>query len=364
MSQNEFSCFFKGEFMPFAEAKVGVMTHALNYGTGCFEGIRAYWNAQHEQLYLLKAQPHFERLHRSCRILRIKLPYSAEDLVHITTELVQRNGYREDVYVRPLAFKSTEMIGVRLHDVDDELCIFTSPMGNYIEIDNGIRCGVSSWRRIGDNMIPPAAKVTGLYVNSALAKTEALENGYDEAIMLTDAGEVSEGSAENIFLVSGGQLVTPAKSENILVGITRQAVLELAHEELGMEVVERSVARSELYTADEVFLCGTGAQIAPVVEIDRRPVGNGVVGPISRRLQDVYFGAVRGLISKYASWLRPVYTPAAQGNGAAGEDARGAAPVAGEAQLHPAPGSTPPARPDPAGPRGTGATVQTVRAPR
>ena len=307
MSQSEMQCFFKGRFMPFAEARVGVMTHALNYGTGCFEGIRAYWNADHEQLYLLKAGEHFERLHRSCRVLRIKLPYSVAELADIAEEVVRRNGYREDVYVRPLAFKSTEMIGVRLHDVEDALCIYTAPMGNYIEIDNGIRCGVSSWRRIADNMIPPAAKVTGLYVNSALAKTEAIENGYDEAIMLTDAGYVSEGSAENIFLVIGGQIVTPARAENILIGITRQAVIQLAQEELGLEVVERQVARSELYTADEVFLCGTGAQISPVIEIDRRPIGEGTVGPVSRRLQDVYFGAVRGLNPKYAAWLRPVY---------------------------------------------------------
>lgn len=306
MSQSELVCFFQGRFMPFADAKVSVMTHALNYGTGCFEGIRGYWNVAHQQLYLLKMEAHYERLHRSCKTLRIKLPYSVQELCDLTVELVRRNRYREDVYVRPLAFKSKEMIGVRLHDVEDAFCIYTDPMGNYIET-GGIRCGVSSWRRIGDNMIPPAAKVTGLYVNSALAKTEALENGYDEAIMLTETGHVSEGSAENIFLVIGGQLVTPARSENILVGITRQAVIDLARDELGLEVVERQVARSELYTADEVFLCGTGAQVSPVIEIDHRPIGTGTVGPISRRLQELYFDAVRGHNPKYRSWLRPVY---------------------------------------------------------
>lgn len=299
-------CFFKGQFMPFVDAKVGVMTHALNYGTGCFEGIRAYWNGTHEELYLLKAEAHFERMHRSCRVLRIDLPYAVAELADITTELVRRNGYREDVYVRPLAFKSREMIGVRLHDIEDGFCIFTAPMGNYIPIDEGIKCGVSSWRRIDDNMIPPAAKVTGLYVNSALAKTEAIENGFDEAIMLTHAGNVSEGSAENIFLVQGNVLITPGKGENILVGITRAAVTELAREELGMQTIERTVSRSELYTSDEIFLCGTGAQISPVTEIDRRKVGDGVVGPVTRRLQDAYFAAVRGENPKYASWVRPV----------------------------------------------------------
>lgn len=305
MSAGEW-CFFKGQFMPFADAKVSVMTHALNYGTGCFEGIRAYWNDAHRELYVLKAEAHFDRMHRSCRVLRIDLPFSSAELADITTELVRRNGYREDVYVRPLAFKSRELIGVRLHDVDDGFCIFTAPMGNYIPIDEGIKCGVSSWRRIDDNMIPPAAKVTGLYVNSALAKTEAIENGFDEAIMLTQAGNVSEGSAENIFLVQGDTLVTPAKGENILVGITRNAVMELAHAELGLRTVERNVARSELYASDEVFLCGTGAQISPVVEIDRRKVGAGTVGPITRRLQGAYFSAVRGEDPRYASWVRPV----------------------------------------------------------
>jgi branched-chain amino acid aminotransferase len=286
------------------------MTHALNYGTGCFEGIRAYWNSGHEELYVLKAEAHYERMHRSCRVLRITLPFSVEELTRITIDLVRRNGYREDVYIRPLAFKSHEMIGVRLHDLEDGFCIFTAPMGNYIPIDNGIKCGVSSWRRIDDNMIPPSAKVTGLYVNSALAKTEAIENGYDEAIMLTHAGHVSEGSAENIFLVQGDTLITPAKGENILVGVTRNAVMELAHAELGIRSVERTVARSELYTSDEVFLCGTGAQISPVIEIDHREVGTGAVGPITRQLQEVYFRAVRGEDPTRHHWVHAVYADA------------------------------------------------------
>lgn len=304
-------CFFKGQFMPYAEAKVGLMTHSLNYGTGCFEGIRAYWNNAHDELYLLKPEAHFERMHRSCRILRINLPHTVAELTAVTLELVKRNGYREDVYIRPMAFKSEEIIGVRLHGLEDGFCIYTAPMGNYIPIDDGIRCGVSSWRRIDDNMIPPAAKVTGLYVNSALAKTEAIEAGYDEAIMLTQAGNVSEGSAENIFLVQGERLITPAKGENILVGITRQAVVDLARTELGIETVERNVGRSELYTSDEIFLCGTGAQISPVTEIDHRKVGMGVVGPITRGLQDVYFKAVRGEDPRYLSWVHPVYSRAA-----------------------------------------------------
>jgi branched-chain amino acid aminotransferase len=316
--------------MPLAEARVGVMTHALNYGTGCFEGIRAYWNPAHEQLYAVKLPEHYQRFRNSCRVMRIGLPYSVPELVELTLELLRRNGYREDVYVRPLAFKSTEMIGVRLHDVADELTIFASPMGNYVET-GGIRCGVSSWRRVDDTMIPPAAKVTGLYVNSALAKTEAIENGFDEAIMLTAAGYVSEGSAENIFLVSGGRLITPSAAEHILVGITRQAVMELARAELGMEVVERQVARSELYSADEVFLCGTGAQVCPVVSVDRRPVGDGTVGPVAQRLQALYFGAVRGELPAYRSWLKPVYARPSGPAAPEGEAGHSAGPATGEA---------------------------------
>ena len=247
-------CYFRGEFIPFAEAKVGVMTHALNYGTGVFEGIRAYWNADRGQLYLLKMQEHYDRLHRSCRMMRIKLPHDVDELCEITRQLVEMNGYREDVYIRPLAFQDEETITPRLHDVSDALTIYTNPMGAYIDVEAGVRVAVSSWRRMDDNMIPPRAKVTGLYVNSALAKTEALENGFDEAIMLTQAGHVSEGSAENIFLLIKGEWVTPAPSENILMGITRDAVMELAREELGIETVERQVGRSELYVADEVIL--------------------------------------------------------------------------------------------------------------
>jgi branched-chain amino acid aminotransferase len=263
VGEREPQCFFKGRFVPFAEAKVGVMTHAFNYGTGCFEGIRAYWNASQGQLHVVKLEAHITRLERSCRFLRIGLPYTADALAAIVLDLLRRNGYREDVYIRPLAYKSTEMIGVRLHDVADELCVFASPMGNYVET-GGIRCGVSSWRRVEDTMIPPAAKITGGYVNSALAKTEAVDNGYDEAIMLTAAGHVSEGSAENVFLFAGGRLITPAPSDHILVGVTRAAVIELGRAELGLAVEERAIGRSELYSADEVFLCGTGAQMTGV----------------------------------------------------------------------------------------------------
>src|SRR5688500_12053763 len=242
--------YFKGAFVEDDQAKSGVKTHAFNYGTGCFEGIRGYWNEQDEQVYVFRLRDHYARLHRSCRILGIGLEKSIEELCELTLELVRRNGYREDVYIRPIAYKSSEIVGVRMHGIEDDLTIFTTPFGKYLPADNGGKCCTSSYRRVDDNAIPARAKVTGIYVNSALAKTEANMNGFDEAIMLTHEGHVSEGSGENIFMVRDGALVTPGASENILEGITRAVVMELARKELGMPTVERQVDRSELYSAD------------------------------------------------------------------------------------------------------------------
>ncbi len=244
--------------------------------------------------------------------MRIELPYTVDDLVEISTELVRRNEQHEDVYLRPVAYKSDEIIGVRLHNLTDSFLLTSEPMGNYVDLV-GLRCGVSSWRRIDDNALPARAKICGSYVNAAFAKTEALQNGFDEAIMLTHDGHVSEGSAENIFLVINGELVTPAPSENILLGITRDTIIKLAAQELGLPTRERQIDRTELYIADEIFLCGTGAQIAPVTEIDHNPVGNGDIGPISRRLQDIYFDIVRGKHPKYSEqWCTPVYSGVTQ----------------------------------------------------
>jgi branched-chain amino acid aminotransferase len=299
--------FFEGEFAHYHDVHIGVMTHALHYGTGCFEGIRSYWNPDREQLFLLQAPAHYQRLHRSARILRMDLPYETDELIEITLELLRRNAYRTDAYVRPLVFKSVEQIGVSLHGLADSLLVYTAPMGNYVEIEGGIRCAVSSWRRIHDCALPARAKVTGGYINSALAKSEALENGFDEAIVLTEAGHVSEGSAENVFLLKDGAFVTPPVTDDILEGVTRGLIIGLIRDELRLPVVERSIDRTELYTCDELFLCGTGAQVSPVIEVDRRPVGDGRVGEFSQELQHLYFSAVRGDNPKYADWSIPVY---------------------------------------------------------
>jgi branched-chain amino acid aminotransferase len=298
--------YFHGEFVPLSDARISVMTHAFNYGTAVFEGIRAYWNADQGQLFGLDLLAHYQRIHRSARILQMEVAQAPDELVAITIELLRRDGLREDAYLRPIVYKSNEAIGVRLHNLQSDLTIFAVPFGKYIDTEAGIRAQVSTWRRTDDNAIPARAKITGSYVNGALAKSEAQLNGFDEAIMLTQEGAVSEGSAENIFLVVDGTLVTPPVTDNVLEGITRRHLLDVAAS-LGIPLVERSVDRTELYTADEVFLCGTGAQLAPVVEIDRRRVGGGVPGPITRRLHEVYFDAVRGRDEAYRHWLTPVY---------------------------------------------------------
>lgn len=298
--------FFEGGFVPFAEARVSVMTHAFMYGTGCFEGIRGYWDEDAGVLAFFRLWDHYRRLARSCRILRIGLRHSVEELCELTAELARRNGDRRDVYVRPIAYKSALQIGPQLNGVADEFTLFMLPFGKYIETERGIRCRTVSWRRPADSVLPARAKVTGLYVNSGLAKTEALEEGYDEAIMLTADGLVAEGSTENLFLVADGTLVTPAVTDAILVGITRDTVLTLATRELGLPVVERHVDRSELYAADECFFCGTGAELSPIVEIDRRAVGTGEIGPVTRRIQALYDDVVHGRHPAYGAWRHPI----------------------------------------------------------
>ena len=299
--------YLDGEMLRYHEAYLPPMTHALHYGTGCFEGIRAYWNPDHKQLYLLQAEAHYARLRRSAAILRLDLPHTNEELVAITLDMLRRNEARTDTYIRPLVFISSEEIGVRLHGLQRSFLIYSAPMGEYIATEGGIRCMTSSWQRVSDAAIPARAKITGSYVNSALAKSEALENGFDEAIMLSQGGHVSEGSAENLFMVRDGVFITPGVTEDILEGITRGLLTGLIRDELGLEVVERSIDRTELYTCDELFLCGTGAQVSPVVSVDRRSVGSGVVGPLTRRLQELYFRAVRGDEPRYRHWLIPVY---------------------------------------------------------
>ena len=299
--------FLNGNFLPIEDAKVGVMTHALHYGTSVFEGIRANWNPEQEKLYVFQPREHYERLLRGCKMLRINLPYTAEDLTQITLDLVEKCGHKQDIYIRPLAFKGAERVAVlKLQDLEDSIVIFTIPLGAYLDLEAAANCCTSSWRRIDHNMMPPNVKVGGNYVNSVLAKTEATLAGFDEAILLTQDGYVAEGTGENIFAFINGQLVTPALSDNILDGITRNAVIEIASNELGINTVERSMRRSELYFADEIFLTGTAAHLTPVGHIDNLAIGSGEIGPITRKLQNLYFDVIRGRIPKYQHWCTAV----------------------------------------------------------
>lgn len=305
--------FFRKQFMPLSEAKVGILTQALHYGTGCFEGIRGNWNSELQKFCLFRIDDHYKRMLEACRILKIDLPYSVDDLCQLTRELLERSGYREDVYIRPLAYKSSETLALHLHNVDDDFLIVVTTFPTYLDTEKGVRCCVSSWRRVDDNMIPPRGKICGIYVNSALAKTEAQENGFDEAILLAHDGHVCEGSGQNIFLVSGGKLITPPPSDNILVGITRDTVIKLAKNELGIDTVERAVDRSELYVAEECFFTGTASDVAPVLEIDRRPVGTGQIGRITAQLQKLFAEVVLGKNPKYSQWYHLFSPESAQG---------------------------------------------------
>jgi branched-chain amino acid aminotransferase len=300
--------YFEGKIVPFTAAKVSIMTHAFNYGTGVFEGIRAYWNEQEAQLFVVRLRDHYRRLLQSTKVLRMQLSLDAEQMSELTIELLRREGYREDVYIRPLAYKANEVIGVRLHNLTDEFAVFATPFGKYIEQQEGAKVCFSSWRRNDDNAIPPRGKVTGAYVNSALIKSEAMLNGFDEAIVLNADGHVSEGSAENFFMVRGGKLITPPVTANILEGITRQAIMDLAKVELGLDTVERQIDRSEVYIADEAFFCGTGVEVTPIGSVDHIRLGDGGVGPITRKVMDMYYNLVHGVDPKYRHWLTPVYT--------------------------------------------------------
>jgi len=298
--------YFHKQFVPLSEAKIGIMTHCLHYGTAVFEGIRGNWNSEQQQIYLFRPKQHYQRMHNGCRVIKINLPYSVDELIQITIEMLQKSGFKEDVYVRPVAYKSAEALGVRLHDVADDFFVFAIPWGRYLDVDKA-KCGVSSWRRPDDNVIPPQAKITGLYANNALAKSDAIEHGFDEAIMLDQAGHISEGTGENIFLVINGKLVTPAIYNNTLMGITRDTAIKLAQNELGIETIERNITRYELYTADECFLTGTAAHITPVAEIDHRKIGNGEIGQITKKLQKIYSDVIRGNNPKYLDWCTAVY---------------------------------------------------------
>ncbi len=297
--------YFEGKIVPEDEAKISIKTNSLHYGTAIFEGIRAYYDKDTDKMWGLFFKEHYQRLFQNMKVLNMEIEENIDDLVEITKELIVINKIKSDIYIRPLVYFADLKISPKLIGYTAKIAIYTYPLGDYIDINEGIKAIVSSWTRLNDNMIPPRLKVAGAYVNSAFSKTEAILAGADEAIVLNKNGYVSEGSAENIFIVRNGKLITPPVSDDILEGITRNAIITIA-KDLGYEVEERHIARTELYVADEVFFCGTGAQVSPVVEIDNRKIGDGKPGKITKEIQNVYFDAVRGKIEKYRDWVIPI----------------------------------------------------------
>ena len=304
-SLDDLIAYFEGDWVALRDAKVSIMTHAFMYGTATFEGIRGYWNEEQGQLYGLFIREHMERIRNSAKMLLMEDLPSVDALVDIVVETVRRNRFREDIYIRPSFYKSTRAIGVRLHHLDHELYVITTPFGNYIDTEKGVRIMTSTWRRNADEALPARGKIVGGYVNMAFQKSEAELNGFDEALVLTPDGHASEASAANLFVVRDGILLTPPVSDDILEGVTRKAIMQLAAD-AGIPVEIRSIDRSELYVCDEVFLCGTGVQISAVVEVDHRAVGTGAIGPVARQISQRYFDAVRGRLPEYLDWLTPI----------------------------------------------------------
>lgn len=300
--------YFQGKIVPIDEAKVSVRTHALNYGTGAFGGVRAYWNDEESELFIFRPLDHFKRVLNSGKLLMMELPYTPESMLEILIELLRKENFRgQDVYIRPLIYKSSEVIGVRLHELECDFTMFAQPFGSYIQNEEGSRVTFSAWRRIDDNMIPARGKISGAYANSALIKTDAMLSGFDEALVLDHNGHISEGSAENFFMVRDGVVITPPVSTNILEGITRRTTMHLLRHELNMEVVEREIDRTEVFIADEAFFCGTGVQMVAITEVDHRKVGDGKMGPVVGQMRKLYFDLVRGKLPKYRDWNVPVY---------------------------------------------------------
>ncbi len=305
--------FFEGKIVPYEDAKVGVLTHALNYGTAAFGGLRAYWNADDEQLYLFRAADHYKRFLNSARLLMMEFEYSPADLTRVTLELIQKEGHRCNIYIRPLAYKSDETIGVKLHGLKSAISIVTLPFERYITNDTDAHVTFSSWRRVDDNMIPARGKISGAYANSSFIKTDAVLAGFDEALVLTQEGHISEGSAMNIFMVRNGQVITPPVTESILEGITRRSAIELLQADQGINVIERPIDRTEVYLCDELFMTGTAAQVTAVTKVDHRNVGSSKMGPVTAQLRQSFDQVVYGRNPKYRDWLSPVY-PAGMGS--------------------------------------------------
>ncbi len=294
--------YYQGKFVPTEQATLTVKNHSFMYGTSLFEGIRGYYLPEEKKVSIFRMREHYERILANSRIFFMTPDASLDELCDLTVELVRQNQPDQDFYIRFTLYKHGVAIGPYLDKVKTDFTIWTHPLGNYVSIDGGLNVCVSSWRRVDDNAIPPCAKAGGAYMNTAIMITDAKRKGYDEVISLTQDGNVSEGSAMNIFLVRKGKLVTPPITENILEGVTRDSILELARNELGLPVEERTIDRTELYRCEEAFFTGTAAQVAPIAQIDNRPVGDGKIGPVTQQIQKLYFDVVKNRVPKYGHW--------------------------------------------------------------
>jgi branched-chain amino acid aminotransferase len=294
--------FFEGKIVPLADAKINIATHGFLYGTAVFGGLRGYWNEEKKRLFVFRPYDHFRRLLHSARMMAMDVKYDEESLIQTTLDVLRTDNWKEDIYLRPTFYKADMGIGVKLHDLKDEFCMFVMKYEKYVNNDTNSHVTFSSWRRIDDNVIPARGKVAGAYANSALIKTDANRSGFDEALVLDHNGHVSEGSAMNIFMLRDGVLVTPPVTDNILEGITRRSIIELARGELGLQVVERSIDRTEVFIAEEMFMTGTAAQVVAITKVDHRPVGTGAMGPITTKLRAVFDDVVRAKNSKYKQW--------------------------------------------------------------
>lgn len=294
---------FNGRIVECEEARVHVLTHALHYGTGVFEGIRGYWDGSN--LHVFRLRDHMVRLVNSAKLVGFNIGYTVEQLVDATIEVIRANGFREDVYIRPIAFVGEGGISLDITGMPVEIAIAAFPFGKYLKAE-GVRVKVVSWRRVPSFSMPVMAKASGIYLNSVIALREARLEGYDEAILLDWRGYVAEGSGENVFIVRRGVIATPPTTASIIEGITRDTVIRIARDE-GYMVEERDITREELLTAEEVFFTGTAAEITPVLEVDGRPVGEGKPGPITMKLKERYQRIVMGLEERYKHWLTPVY---------------------------------------------------------
>ena len=298
---------FKGQIVSAKDANVNIMTHALHYGTAVFEGIRGNWNDDEQKMFVFRMHEHYVRLLQGAKMLMMDIPYSADDLCDITIDLIKKSQYKQDLYIRPLVYKSEELVAnLKLQELGSDFALMMVPFGAYLESDGALRCCTSSWRRVDDTIIPPRVKISGHYVNSILAKTEATLAGFDEAILLNFDGSVSEGSGENLFMLKDDELITPSETENCLLGITRNCVFEIASNEFGIDIKSRKIHRSEIYLSDEVFLTGTAAHITSVGQLDNRNINDGKIGPLTKKIQDKYFKIVKGEDSKYLKWCTEV----------------------------------------------------------